>query len=519
MSAKSRREPVSLPLFVDHVSKKPEAPKRLSIADNPWIIKEILEEIQVLYASDDMPWIVGYSGGKDSSATLQLVWMAIQSMPHDRRTKPIHVISTDTLVENPVVARWAEKSLERMREQADAQGLPIQPHRLTPDPTNTFWVNLIGRGYAAPRQKFRWCTERLKIDPSNKFITETTDTSGGSILVLGTRKAESVVRRKRMEKLEAERVRERLSPNAALGGNALVYSPIEDWTSDDVWLFLSQVKNPWGWDNHMLRAMYRAASDDNECPLVVDTSTPSCGNSRFGCWVCTLVEEDKSMTAMIQNEDEHEWMAPLLDLRNRLDFRKNENGDRHLRDFRRMQGHVTLMANGTKVVPGPYLQHARAEWLRLLLRAQTEIRKDGPDHVRDIELITQQELETIRRIWMVDKREVEDLLPKIYEEETGQKFVDPTEDAYYRLQLWNDLDELKNACEGDDHRYQLARGLGGVCLSRKAYTLIFKNIHPGRGRAFTYQRAGVEIAVKSHRRGHRRGRAGEAQLARGWAHE
>ena len=123
-----------------------------------------------------------------------------------------------------------------------------------------------------------------------------------------------------MRKHEKGRERDRLSPNSKLPGS-LIYSPIEDWTNDDVWFYLMQTRNPWGYDNRDLLGMYAGASADGECPLVVDDSTPSCGDSRFGCWVCTLVEQDKSMAAMIQNDEEKEWMMPLLDLRNALDFR------------------------------------------------------------------------------------------------------------------------------------------------------------------------------------------------------
>src|SRR5687767_14380607 len=126
-------------------------------------VSGLTAEIRELYVSDQVPWVVGYSGGKDSTAILQLVWQALSELPEVQRTKPVHVISTDTLVENPVVAGWVTRSLEIMGEAAAAQGLPITPHRLTPEIADTFWVNLIGRGYPAPRPKFRWCTERLKI--------------------------------------------------------------------------------------------------------------------------------------------------------------------------------------------------------------------------------------------------------------------------------------------------------------------------------------------------------------------
>ena len=422
------------------------------------------EEVLELYLADDVPWIIGYSGGKDSTAVLQLIWHAVSDIPKEKRTKIVHVISTDTLVENPIVASWVTHSLEAMQKAATEQEMPISPHRLTPRVEDSFWVNLIGRGYPAPRHKFRWCTERLKIKPSHRFITGIVSKSGEAILLLGTRKAESTKRAANMLKHEKGRVRDRLSPNAGMVGT-LVYTPIEDWTNDDVWMFLTQVKNPWNYKNSDLLGMYAGASADGECPLVVDTSTPSCGDSRFGCWVCTLVEKDKSMTAMIQNDAEKEWMLPLLNLRNMLDFRGMEEGDeessdRHLRDFRRMNGSVQLMQKGV-TIPGPYLQSSRENWLRELLKAQTWIRAHGPEEVRDIELITPEELQEIRRIWVIDKHEMEDSLPRIYQEVTGSPYPGPRLDDTMTLQS-EDLAMLREACGDDQLHYELTRELLGV---------------------------------------------------------
>lgn len=426
--------------------------------------ESLSEEIRELYASDDVPWIIGYSGGKDSTATLQLIWTAVAGLPAERRTKTIHVISTDTLVENPVVAAWVTRSLEAMGRAADAQGMPIKPHRLTPKVEESFWVNLIGRGYPAPRHKFRWCTERLKIKPSNRFILGVVNRNGHAILCLGARKSESQARARVIERASRNRVKDKLNPNPTMPG-CFVYTPIENWSNDDVWMFLTQVNNPWGYNNADLLGMYAGASADGECPLVVDTSTPSCGDSRFGCWVCTLVEKDKSMSAMIQNDAEKEWMLPLLALRNKLDFRMMGNGDeeasdRHLRDFRRMNGSINLMSSGQHV-PGPYLQSAREEWLRELLKAQTYIRKHGPKDVRDIELITLEELQEIRRIWVVDKHEMEDSLPSIYEEMTGMAYPGPRLDDSMAIHA-ADLALLKEACGEDSLHYELTRELLGV---------------------------------------------------------
>jgi DNA sulfur modification protein DndC len=369
-----------------------------------------------------------------------------------------------------------------MQDAAQAQSLPIEPHRLTPEIKDTFWVNLIGRGYPAPRPKFRWCTERLKIKPSNSFIRSVVAAHGEAIMVLGIRKAESQARARAMEKHEKRRVRDRLSPNANLP-NSLVYSPVEDWTNDDVWEFLMQKPNPWGYNNQDLLTMYQGASGDGECPLVVDSTTPSCGSSRFGCWTCTLVEQDKSMSAMIQNDEEKEWMLPLLDLRNKLDapFGHYQEGDPDLppgrkapfprpdkpaRDFRRMNGKVMLFNDGA--IHGPYLQPYREEWLKELLQAQTWIRAHAPEHVKNIELITLDELHEIRRIWVFDKHEVEDSLPQIYQTVTGEPFPGGPLDE--QLVMGSDeMDVLKQVCDGDDLHYNMVREL--LAVERKYRTM------------------------------------------------
>lgn len=387
----------------------------------------LISEIQELYLSDEVPWIVGYSGGKDSSAIVQLIWMAIEGLEEQKRKKTIHVISTDTMVENPIVALWVKHSLDRMSLTAEQKNIPITPHPLKPKLENTFWVNLIGRGYPAPRQKFRWCTDRLKIQPSNDFIHRTVKESGEALLVLGTRKAESAARAANMAKHELNKIRDRITPNATLP-NCWVYTPIEAWTSKDVWAYLHQCENPWGISNQDLQSLYAGATEDNECPIQVDTSAPSCGNSRFGCWVCTLVDKDKSLSAMVQNDEEKRWMKPLLDLRNELDFRTEEdrNRDRSRREFRRLRGNITYYTNKDEefsLVKGPYNKESRTYLLGRILETQKLLVELGPPEVHDLELITAEELELIRKMWVIDKHEIEDVLPKVYEEKMGVKYV------------------------------------------------------------------------------------------------
>ena len=115
-------------------------------------IATLTEEIRTLYLADETPWVIGYSGGKDSTAVTQLVWLALSELQDEARThKPVYVITTDTLVENPIVAAWVRSSLKVLRESSKREKLPFQTELLEPEVADSFWVNLIGKGYPAPR--------------------------------------------------------------------------------------------------------------------------------------------------------------------------------------------------------------------------------------------------------------------------------------------------------------------------------------------------------------------------------
>ena len=382
-------------------------------------VEGLMETVRNLYLADDIPWVIGYSGGKDSTATLQLVWLSLKELDKKLLKKPVHIINTDTLVESPVIESWVTKSLRIMDTAAQEEGLPFVTHRLTPEMDNTFWVNFIGRGYPFPRKKLRWCTDRLKIQPVNNFVKNKIAEHGEIILVLGTRKAESANRAKTMTYYEKKRVRELLSPNPTLA-NELVFSPLSEWSDDDVWVFLMQYKNPWGYSNKELLTLYRGATADGECPLMVEKGLPSCGKSRFGCWVCTMVEKDKSMEAMIANDEEKAWMTPLLEFRNRFG---DEEHDRERRSFRKMSGN--LQGSYKQLHHGPYKKEVREQWLEELLTIQKDINDNGPEEFEHLELITIEELRNIRRIWVYDKHEFDDSLPGIYEHIMGIPFDDP----------------------------------------------------------------------------------------------
>lgn len=422
-------------------------------------IETAVSNIIELYKADDLPWIIGYSGGKDSTTVLQLLWHAVMAIPQKERTKKIHVISTDTLVENPVVAKWVEISLSRINLASMQNKMGIQAHRLVPKLEDRFWVNLIGKGYPAPRPKFRWCTSRLKINAATDFVRNVATERGEAILFLGTRSGESQARAKVMAKHSGS-TRELLSRNSDPRLDRVwIFPPIATWSSDEVWEYLIENENPWGHSNMELFHLYKGATPDAECPLVVDSSTPSCGDSRFGCFVCTMVEKDKSMMAMIQNDEDKKWMVPLSIFR---EEKLSTANDFKNRDFRRLDKNINVYKTkeGHALIHGPYKQHYREELLLELLKAQTEIRKNAIQGMEDFELISIDELEEIRRIWVDEKHEIEDSVPKIYKQATGKKY--PALDSDERQLFSNeDLDILKSIASSEHDEdgilYQMLR--------------------------------------------------------------
>ncbi|MFN7245484.1 MAG: DNA phosphorothioation system sulfurtransferase DndC [Microcystis sp.] len=472
-------------------------------------VEIITKEIQSLYLSNSIPFVIGYSGGKDSSAVVQLIWNAISKLSIEERHKKIYVMTTDTQVENPLVSTWVKQSLARMKNEAKMQQMPVEPYLLRPEIKDTFWTCLIGKGYPAPRHGFRWCTERLKITPTNHFIRQQIRENGEVILMLGTRKAESNKRASTMNKYEINSFQEQLNlkeniskPLRYSGSlpNAIIYSPLEDWRTDEVWMYLMQWENPWGGDNKELLAMYRGATADNECPLVVDTSTPSCGSSRFGCWVCTLVDKDTSLSMMVQNDQEKEWLQPLVELRNELDLLD----DREKRDFRRIFGKVQLFErnlNGEisiEPIPGPYTKQWREYWLRRVLEAQESVRTNAPEEMKDITLITTEELSEIRRIWREEKHEFDDQLPKIYKQVTGETFQDPRPGADNNLLGSEEWDILADICAEDSMHLELLAKL--IDTERQYFLKISrKGIYKDLEKCFESSSRSKEEAIENAR--------------------
>ena len=380
---------------------------------------DIHREIQEVYLENARPWVIGYSGGKDSTTALQLIWYALAELPPEQRKYPVFVISSDTLVETPVIVSYITGTLARIEATASEEEMPFQTKIVRPKINDTFWVNLIGRGYPAPYTRFRWCTDRMKIQPANRFILDKASEYGEVIMVLGVRKGESTTRD---QVLSLHRIKDSLLSRHTTLSNAFVYTPVVDFTMEDIWMYLLSNPSPWGGDNRQLVTLYRNTSAQGECPLVVDETTPSCGNSRFGCWTCTVVTKDKAMEGLIDNGEE--WMEPLLEFRDFLADTQDPARKPGIREHRRRNGQITILND--KLVYGPYTLDFCKELLTKLLTTQQQVRENGPDP--DIKLITDDELEEIRKLWRTERQDWQDAVPQIYAKIVGDRdwIVDDT---------------------------------------------------------------------------------------------
>lgn len=333
---------------------------------------ELKTVLRNLYLEDERPWLVGFSGGKDSTMLASVIFEVVLNLPPKDRVKPVSIVCTDTRVEIPAISEMIEGTLERMNSISAEMELQIDANLLKPSIEESFWVNIIGRGYPPPNRAFRWCTQRMKIDPVTRFVQHRLGHWGEAILHLGARRAESSTRAQTMAGMET---RNGLRRHPDLP-RVWVSNPLEFFSTEEVWAYLLQTPNPWGDDNHALYKLYASASN-GECPIQIDTSTPSCGNSRFGCWTCTVVKRDKASEGLLESGDER--MEELIEFRNTLLFyRDPANGKR---DDRRMNG---------ADAPGPLLISARRELLTELLALQERV---------GLELVSPEELLLIQQLW------------------------------------------------------------------------------------------------------------------------
>lgn len=340
-------------------------------------IQFVKERLKKEYLADSRPWVVTFSGGKDSTAVLHLVIDMLREMRADgaKQIKKLYVVSSDTGVEMPLIEDYVGDKLEQIRKFTKKEKLNVEVNLLKPKVTESFWTLLLGKGYPSPNQTFRWCTDRMKIRPATHFLKKLTDNNESILMLLGVRSDESVSRAASIEKRNENHRGFSMHPDIP---NAFVYSPIKDWTNAEVWTFLSANNGsaPWGKHNDMM-VLYDKGSGEGDCNIALNPENQSCGKTRFGCWVCTVVSQDKSMANMLKNPEDM-WMEPLHEFRNLLEKYRDPESDK--RQPRRRNGQKSI---------GPFKLGTRKELLEKLLATEKNLKKQlaGKTLISDEELV------------------------------------------------------------------------------------------------------------------------------------
>jgi DNA sulfur modification protein DndC len=349
------------------------------------VVADVREEY--LSEAQNYPWIIGFSGGKDSTVVVQAVFEALLEISPSRRQRAVYVVSNDTQVESPLIMAHLTKVQEAIREMAEGLRLPVKVAMTRPAPDRTFWILLIGKGYPSPNQTMRWCTDRLKIHPTSRYILDNVSAHGAAIIVLGVRSNESSSRRQAINRYKNIR-NSNLAPHSDLFG-AYVYRPIVHLSVDDVWEILGSREPPWGGTHSDIIQLYRDA-EGGECPVVLSRDeAPGCGtvNSRFGCWTCTVVDKDKSLQGFVDSGNHH--FSALIEFRQWLKCIRN---DPRYRSVERRRGGVRFDARGEQIqhVPGPFTIQARKMILDRLLETQAAYGS---------QLVSEDEIDRIHAIW------------------------------------------------------------------------------------------------------------------------
>nr|WP_083329083.1 MULTISPECIES: DNA phosphorothioation system sulfurtransferase DndC [unclassified Helicobacter] len=346
-------------------------------------IAQTLEILREKYLSSNRIWIIAFSGGKDSTCILQLVYEMIYYLPPNKR-RQTYAIASNTLVEAPHIEKFLVSVVDSINMHAKQNNIPFEVLQVSPSLKDDFWVNLIGKGYPSPTRTFRWCTDRLKIIPAKDEVAKITNKFGSALLILGTRKAESSNRKISIEKRILSE--DGYSQHQDFP-NTLTFSPIAEWSTDEVWAYLSTHKPLWEKDHSELFSLYTKASGD-ECQFITDINQKSCGGSRFGCWVCTVVNEDKSLQGFIESGDEN--LRCLNDFRNYI---KDLCEDYSARADYKRDGRAIYKVGGR----GPFLSHIRKNILKKLLDTEKNFKQNG-----GTELISDAQILAIQKQWDMD---------------------------------------------------------------------------------------------------------------------
>lgn len=311
-----------------------------------------VSQICELLRDVEAPITIGFSGGKDSSAVVKLMWACALDLKSE--CPPLNVVYCDTEVENPVIDRHVKTTLSSLQREAQAAKIDLHCKVIRPAVHQAFFVRIIGRGYPTPTNSFRWCTKDIRIRP---FQTYLSGSNSPPLVAIGTRYGESAQRDRSLRKHANEPTKSPFIQRQREGGKETsLLTPIIDYDTADVWELLCEFVGPSSIDVDALSRLYRDGS--GECPAIRDFTDKPCSKARFGCWTCTVVRRDKSAEHMI--ESGYEELLPYYELRSWLSEFRND-----------LQNRCSTRRNGREG-PGPFTIAARHEILGRVLELETK---------------------------------------------------------------------------------------------------------------------------------------------------
>lgn len=313
-------------------------------------------------------WAVAYSGGKDSSATVTFVAWAIRAgrVP---QPKSLTVLYADTRQELPPLQQTAVNLLSEL----ESSGINTQV--VLPPMDRRFYPYMLGRGVPPPKNRFRWCTVALKVDPMMAALSEMGQGLGEKFLMLtGVRLGESAARDQRIaiscskDSGECGQGWFQLQPGEAVSDTL---APLLHWRTCFVfdWIYLDPMEH--GYKVDSIATVY--GEED----------------VRTGCMGCNLVNKDIALLRLVKTR---EWahLRPLLELKPL--FRELTKA-RHR--IRKSEPEIRRDGKAAKNVQrlGPLTMAARAYGLEVILDIQ---RRAGVD------LINPEEEARIRELWALN---------------------------------------------------------------------------------------------------------------------
>lgn len=301
------------------------------------LMEQIKNEMRKVYLQDEKPIVCTFSGGKDSSLMLTLLWDMLLELPENMRHKTVHLMSSDTGVEVPVMAEYLERTLIKIERKSAKQNLPIKVHRVKPSMKNNFWVKILGRGtlISTPQTKHRACTHWLKISPTQEKLKELISTAPVQLgedktvltLWLGVRVEESARRAASIQNWQLSE--QSLFAKHSDFEEILCFHPLKYVSTDELWFtLLERGTLPYGVTVDELSAQY--GEGILECGLKTSSEQGNaCGgaNGRLGCWTCGMVNGNDPMLLRYIAEGKPyqgllEWKNLMLAMRNDIRFRE-----------------------------------------------------------------------------------------------------------------------------------------------------------------------------------------------------